>query len=249
MLYQLLPLRTGAAIASAILIAVCGYLVWRVAGRPLAYVRLRRLGPRTVAYSVLASLALIPVAASVMAILMSRLDIPKEWLEAAYELVRADDVAGLFYAWVVAALLAAIGEELVFRGVLQNALTSKYSPGVAILITSTVFGVLHVWRFPAAFILGAFLGTLYVMTASLLAPIIAHIAINSVVVIVSYVFEQAGPGTLPDWVESDAPAPAGILVVSVLAFVILMVLIRRACPAGDRVREASGPGSGLDGAR
>jgi len=243
-LYQVLPLKPGAAISSVLLLASAYYLVWRTTGRPAECVRLRGLSPQVALYSVFASLALIPIAASVMAVFVSYLDLPEEWLEAAYELVRAEDLRGLAYAWVVAALLAAIGEEFVFRGVLQNSLASRYSSWVAILIASGIFGVLHVWRFPAAFILGAFLGVLYVITGSLAAPILAHITINSVVVVGSFLLDRAEPGSLPDWVASDAPAPLALLVPSGAVFALLMALVFRSTSAVRAARLKQGVVSG-----
>ena len=244
-LFEMLPLKAGAAISSVVLFTSAYYLVWRADGRPADYVGLRRLSSRLTLYSVLASLALIPVAASVMAVVMSYLDIPKAWLDAAYELVRADDLRGLFFAWVVAALLAAIGEEFIFRGVLQNSLASRYASWVAVLIASIVFGVLHVWRFPAAFILGAFLGSLYAVTGTLVAPIVAHVTINSVVVIGSFLLDRAEPGSLPDWIAEDAPAPVLLLVLSGAVFALFMALILRASrsrhPTDPEKDHVSGP--------
>jgi len=247
-LYHVLPLRAGAAISSILLLATAYYLVWRTTGRPGDCVKFRGLSPRVAVYSILASLALIPLAASVMAVVMSYLELPEEWLESAYELVRAEDLPGLLYAWVVAALLAAVGEEFVFRGVLQNSLSAKYSSWVAILIASGVFGVLHVWRFPAAFMLGAFLGTLYVVTGSLIAPIVAHITINSVVVIGSFVLERAEPESLPDWIIQDASAPAALLGISIVVFILLMGLIWKAASAARRPKPEHDSDSGPDGA-
>ena len=248
-LFQVLPLKPGAAISSVLLLASTYYLVWRTTGRPAEYVRLHGLSPHVALYSVFASLALIPIAASIMAVIMSYLDLPEEWLEAAYELVRAEDLPGLIYAWVVAALLAAIGEEFVFRGVLQNSLASRYASWLAILIASGVFGVLHVWRFPAAFILGAFLGVLYVMTGSLAAPILAHVTINSVVVVGSFLLDRAEPGSLPDWVANDAPAPLAILFASGAVFALLMALLLRSTSAVRAARLEEGAVSGPGGTR
>jgi len=242
-LYCVVSLRAGAAISSVLLAATAYYLVWRTVGRPGDYAKIRRLRPRVALYSVLAGLALIPLAASLMAVVISYLDLPEKWLESAYELVRADDLRGLLYAWVVAALLAAVGEEFVFRGVLQNSLGTKYPSWVAILMASGAFGALHVWRFPAAFVFGVFLGTLYVMTGSLLAPIVAHLTINSVVVIGSFVLERADPESLPDWIVQDAAAPPVLLAVSIVVFVLAMGLIWKATSSArlTRLKHDSGP--------
>jgi membrane protease YdiL (CAAX protease family) len=210
-------------------------------------VRLHGLHPRIAIYSILASLALIPLASAVMSVVISYVDLPEEWLESAYELVRAEDIPGLLYAWVVAALMAALGEEFVFRGVLQNALSARYSHWVAILLTSGVFGVLHVWRFPAAFILGAFLGTLYVVTGTLVAPILAHLTINSVVVFGAFLIDRADQESLPDWIARDAAAPSAVLIASLALFVLLMALIRKATQASCGRIDVPASRTGMEG--
>ena len=73
---------------------------------------------------------------------------------------------------IVIAAAAGIGEELLFRGVLQ--------PEIGLIPASLVFGVLHMGgRGTLAFgcwvaIMGAALGWLAAATGGLLAPIVAH---------------------------------------------------------------------------
>lgn len=77
----------------------------------------------------------------------------------------------------VAALLSGVGEELLFRGVLQ--------PALGLWIAAAVFGVLHVgpnrrfvpWTL-MAFGAGILFGALFAFTGSLLAPMLAHVLVN-----------------------------------------------------------------------
>lgn len=246
-LYAALPLKLGAGISSILLAATAYFLVWRAIGRPLRYVRVRTLGLRIPIYTILATLAIIPVAASLMAVTISFLEIPEEWLEAAYALVRADNLTELLYVWIVTALLVPVGEEFVFRGVLQNSLSGKFHPVVAVIIASSVFGILHVWRFPAAFVLGLFLGALYAVSGSLLAPVVAHITVNSVVVVGTYLLERAGPRAVPGWVSESGSAPGLVLGVSIAAFAVFMRLIWKEARQGAGWVADSDPGLAGDG--
>jgi membrane protease YdiL (CAAX protease family) len=249
-LYYVLPLKPGAAIASGMLLAAAYYLVRRVVGRPWDYVRLKNLKPRIAVYTVLGTLALIPLTIFLMGIVVSIFDIPEEWLQAAYELIRAESLLELSLVWVVSGLLVPIGEEFVFRGVFQNSLMSRFHPAIAVLIASGVFAVLHVWRFPAAFVLGALMGTLYAVTGSLLAPVISHITINSVVVVVSYLAEripaEAYPEWLLEWFAEIASAPVLVLGGSLAAFLVFMQLIwKESRPLSAPPQNDSGlPGEG-----
>ncbi|MFN0024524.1 MAG: lysostaphin resistance A-like protein [Parvularculaceae bacterium] len=76
------------------------------------------------------------------------------------------------------ALLAGVGEELLFRGIMQASLTD-YPVAVAVVLPNIVFGALHARKLGyalLAFGVGVYLGWLTVLTESLAAPILAHAA-------------------------------------------------------------------------
>lgn len=79
--------------------------------------------------------------------------------------------------YALISLLAGIGEEGVFRGIVQEGLLAAVPVPAAVLLTSILFGALH-WVTPAyavlAGILGAYLGALLVVTGNLLVPITVH---------------------------------------------------------------------------
>lgn len=75
------------------------------------------------------------------------------------------------------ALLAGVGEEICFRGVLQPYFADRYSLWRGIAMTSILFGLLH--PISGAYILLAaaasvYLGWVFHASGNLLAPIIAH---------------------------------------------------------------------------
>jgi membrane protease YdiL (CAAX protease family) len=77
----------------------------------------------------------------------------------------------------VVALAAGVGEELLFRGVLQPALAVHIPPAAAVVAIGLLFGAVH-WLTPAyallAGLVGIYLGALYAVSGNLLAPITAH---------------------------------------------------------------------------
>ena len=225
LVFSAVSAKASTAISSAALLAVSYALVSKAVSSPLRCVGLRGVRPRLVLYSVVASFALILPAMSLEAVFMSRFEIPQDWVEYLNEIVRAGSVRELIYAWVVAALLAAISEEFVFRGVLQNSLTTRLPGWLAVVLVSGVFAALHTWRFAVAFVLGLFLGFLYLRTRSLLTSVIAHLAINSVVVFATYVVEKKGEAYLPAWVKEEKPAPALMIAVSICIFFLLMAQV------------------------
>ena len=79
------------------------------------------------------------------------------------------------------ASVAGLGEELLFRGLLQHALTEQigapYGVWVGLAAASVVFGVCH-WLTHTyavlAGLIGVYLGALLLLTGNVLAPIVAH---------------------------------------------------------------------------
>lgn len=74
-------------------------------------------------------------------------------------------------------IAAGLGEEMLFRGVIQGAAVDWFGPVGGVLAASALFGLLHPVS-PAyvllAALLGAFLGTILVFDGNLLTVVIAH---------------------------------------------------------------------------
>jgi membrane protease YdiL (CAAX protease family) len=74
-------------------------------------------------------------------------------------------------------LVAGIGEEMLFRGVIQDAVSAWINPLVGVTLASLLFGLMHpitsVYILLAA-LMGAFLGWIYIATGNLLPVIICH---------------------------------------------------------------------------
>lgn len=103
--------------------------------------------------------------------------------------LKTDSVFVLCINLFIVALIPAIGEEWLFRGVLLKLfkqITGNYH--WAILITALLFAILHL-QFLSIFpriLLGILLGYLFVMTRSLWVPIFAHFINNASSVIIYY---------------------------------------------------------------
>jgi membrane protease YdiL (CAAX protease family) len=97
-------------------------------------------------------------------------------------------LGGVLMAGLVFAVLNATLEELVFRGVLLDALEAQWGPLVAVLLTAAVFGLGHLSGYPPgpsgavlAGLYGVLLGWLRVRTGGLLLPIMAHIVADAAI--------------------------------------------------------------------
>ncbi|TVR67470.1 MAG: CPBP family intramembrane metalloprotease [Spirochaetaceae bacterium] len=86
----------------------------------------------------------------------------------------------------VLSLAAGVGEEVLFRGLVMGAILLWLGPLPAVLASSLLFGALH-WVTPAyaayATLLGLYLGGLYILTGTLLVPIIVHAIYDAVALV------------------------------------------------------------------
>jgi hypothetical protein len=103
--------------------------------------------------------------------------------------LKMDTMWDLLYTIFVIAVIPAIGEELLFRGYLQQKVGNWLSnQHIAILITGLLFSMIHLdlQGIIPRFVLGVLLGYLYYWGRSLWLPILAHFVNNAQAVIFSF---------------------------------------------------------------
>jgi uncharacterized protein len=107
--------------------------------------------------------------------------------------LRVDSAGGLLFNLFMVAVIPAIGEELMFRGVLMRIFQRwTHSQHLAIWITAILFSAIHIqfFGFFPRMILGVLFGYLVMYTGSLWPAIIAHFVNNAAAVIAWYLFHQ-----------------------------------------------------------
>jgi membrane protease YdiL (CAAX protease family) len=117
----------------------------------------------------------------------------KESEEAAAKITEAflnvSTFKGLLGNIVVVALLASIGEEFFFRGILQR-LFQDWTKNihVAVLLSAIVFGAFHLqfYGFIPRTLMGVLFGYMFYWSGSLWLPIAAHFANNAIAVITDF---------------------------------------------------------------
>jgi membrane protease YdiL (CAAX protease family) len=101
--------------------------------------------------------------------------------------------------------LAGLGEEVLFRGVLQGAFAARAGVIIGLILASVLFGLLHAITLTyvvLATLMGAYLGGLWWYSDNLLAPIVTHALYDFLVLL----WLLRGPGShTPPSAEPDAP--------------------------------------------
>ncbi len=107
--------------------------------------------------------------------------------------LKTETLSGLFLNLFMVAFLAAIGEELLFRGILLRILNNWFKNShLAIWITAILFSMMHLqfFGFLPRLALGALFGYLLIWSGSLWLPIIAHFVNNAAAVLVYYFYNK-----------------------------------------------------------
>ena len=134
------------------------------------------------ARAVVATLAAWPVCVGLL-VLTSWIIPPKP--EDAHPILSAMGSASLPWQAVMvltAVVIVPIGEELLFRGLLQSLLRRHFGPWPAVLIASAIFAAAHYTQpqaVPSLFVLAVAIGYNYERTGRLLAPILIHTLFNA----------------------------------------------------------------------
>lgn len=108
-------------------------------------------------------------------------------------LLQMDGLAELVANLTIIALLPAVGEELVFRGVLQQQLMRRIaSPWVALAVSAAVFSAVHLQfeGFLSRWLLGMVLGWLYWRSRNFWVPVAAHFFNNALQVVAQYAYHK-----------------------------------------------------------
>lgn len=105
------------------------------------------------------------------------------------KMLQVHTFGGLLFNLLVIALIPAIGEELTFRGLLQQSLMRGCKNAhVAILLTAAIFSFIHFqfYGFLPRMFLGILLGYMFYYSGSLWTSILMHFINNGTAVVVSY---------------------------------------------------------------
>jgi membrane protease YdiL (CAAX protease family) len=140
--------------------------------------------------------------------------------------VHTETLPGLLLNVFMIGLIPAVGEELLFRGVIQRIFTEwSGNKHVAIWLTAILFSALHFqfYGFVPRAILGAMFGYLLILSGNLWLPVIAHFINNTMAVLAYYFYDkgvfQSDPDTFGVGTKYQIAALFSIVVVIVLFIV------------------------------
>ena len=151
-------------------------------------IRFRTLKYKTIWSVVLFSLGLIVMSDELDRIIQIYIPAP-EYIVDLNHLLKPESLFGGFLLFFAVVILAPLGEEIIFRGFLQQILEKQWKDSTqAVLFTALIFSLIHMnpyWFFQI-YILGVFLGFLAWKTNSIVAPLILHGLNNFIALLFSF---------------------------------------------------------------
>lgn len=135
--------------------------------------------------------------------------------------VNVTSIGGLILNLFMIAGLAALGEELLFRSIIQTSLIKVCKNAhIGIIIASAIFSIIHMefYGLLPRFVLGMLLGYMYYYSRSIWIPIAMHFANNGTIVFLYYLNNI---GTINIDVESFGKTNIFVLILSIIAMIAL----------------------------
>lgn len=219
---------------------LAGWLFWRHPTRGLGFSNPKR---GSVVLSFLVILSAQPLV-SYLGIWNSSMQLPEflggmeQWMAQSEEsasgiihrFLNTDDPAILFLNFMMIAILPALGEEMLFRGVLQPVFGEWFrNKHIAVLITAFLFSAIHLqfFTFLPRFFLGLALGYLMIWSKNLWYPIAGHFANNFLSLTIFYYYRHTNPDINPLEPNAEALSFAWILPSVVLLVTLSWAFFRK----------------------
>ncbi len=137
-------------------------------------------------------------------------------------------VGSFLFNMLMIAILPAIGEEFMFRGLIQRLLKDWLGNiHLAIFISALLFSAMHMqfYGFFPRMVLGIMFGYMFYWTGSLWIPIFAHFIQNGLVVTVTYLGQQGIIGG--DYENFGSTDNFLVILVSLLISAIILFILRK----------------------
>jgi sodium transport system permease protein len=160
-----------------------------------------------------------------------------EAIQAALKQFKEAHPEGVARGWpqLAVAALGALAEELAFRGFILSGLRRRFSPWMAVLVSSFLFGLsqMNVFQFVPHFVAGAAMGFLVVRTGSVLPAMLCHLVFNLLAVgplVWPELFDRLGYASVG---VEGTPALTALAVAGLLGAAALVFAFWRWAPPGE----------------
>lgn len=145
-------------------------------------------------YALLFLLAYLLIFSNSIGILIEKIEV-SQWLIEAFD----DILINPIVAFISLCIIAPVFEEIIYRGIILEQLSKRYSSFLGIIVSGLIFGLIHanIHQGVNAFFIGLIIGFIYIKTDSLILCMFWHFANNFLVFIASMNTAEAAGNTVP----------------------------------------------------
>ena len=215
-------------------------IAWMIHGSPAIYLKVNKRPDLQSVFLVIAIVFFSNPLINLLNEINSKLSLP-EWLnsvqlwmqnseEQATKITEAflatTNISDLIKNIVMIGILPAIGEELLFRGVVQKLFRKMYGNAhLAIWVSAALFSALHLqfFGFLPRLVLGAMFGYMLEWSGTLWLPVIAHFVNNAAAVIAYYL---AHKGLIGNELDKTGTWAGGSFYLVIVSLIFLGLLFR-----------------------
>ncbi len=233
--------ESGLIVAELVLILLPALLFLRIGGYdPVQSLSLRVPRPRGLVAGVLIISGGLPLAWLLAWLQGFVLPMPREFLEGMSDFLSAGTPSRIVWLLFVVALVPAVCEEVLFRGVLLSGTRARFSGVGVVVINGLIFGAFHVpsstvFRFVPSATLGILLAWVVLRTRSIWISMLMHFLNNGTLVLVATI-----PWLAARFSDPDQGPPWWLLLPGLLALAAGAALLE----GGRRERrESAAPGA------
>ncbi len=144
--------------------------------------------------------------------------------------LKVNNIGGLIVNIIIIAVMPALGEELLFRGVIQKLFTELFgSYHAGIVFAAMLFSAFHVqfYGFLPRMVLGMMFGYLFVWSRTIWMPILAHFINNCFAVVAYYLVERKVIGNDADTIGTNQETMYYAFISCATVFMIMFAIYKR----------------------
>ena len=213
-------------LSEALIILPALYFVIRYNYSPTRLFRLRPIKIKLFLLSIALGIALTIISDEIDRLIQHLFTIPESFRLAYEKFLVINSVSDFMIVIFSAVILAAVLEEMLFRGFLQSTLENNFKVTPAILITAFIFAIFHgyPWVLIQIFIMGIIMGLLAWKSNSIFPSMIVHF-INNGIAIIFLNLKQANY----QWYLNGSYVSSPILIIALLVLIFGMILFFQLC--------------------
>lgn len=180
---------------------------------------------------VVSTISLIPIVDVIYSCVIKIFPMPQFWVELQKHIIQEYFKPHSFLDYlrliILGGVLTGLSEEFFHRGFLQTVFCQRLGNTKGVILASLLFVIPHVipWSFPHIFLMGLFLGFLYLRTGTLWASIFAH-SLNNIICFFGLFFDKNSDPNHAFPVYISLPA----LMIFCLSIYSIFVLTKKSAP-------------------